>query len=80
MLRVVSHERPIAFTRTSSDCVFVSRMFRSITPSRMASSARDDSSIVVTSRIKKIVDQIDLIVGILIGSDQEKIGEVAQHG
>lgn len=31
MLRVVSHERPIAFARTSSDCVFVSRMFRSIT-------------------------------------------------
>jgi DNA-nicking Smr family endonuclease len=28
---------------------------------------------------KDIVDEVDLIIGILIGADQEKIGEVPQH-
>src|SRR5262245_25929194 len=48
-------------------------------PRRIARSAREDCSMVVTSRTKSVVDEVDLIVGILIGADQEKIGEVPQH-
>src|SRR6185436_18636735 len=59
MPRVVSHESPIAFAKTSSDCVLVSRMLRSIiavgTPDMTHSAATISSNLSVAANSSSFV-------------------------